>query len=380
MKSFDVMGLLKYSNDEFILKTYQKLLNRDPDPDGLIYFKNLLRNGFSKEYVLYLIATSVEAKSKNINIPGIEELKKNIFSKNKKSSVFEKLLNWFQSLFALPKKIDTICSELEKLQLIVEKNSKKAPVIHAQNDIVLANIQGFIMALPAEDLSVLAQLVYYSNLEQGLEKTFCQCIEQGMTVVDVGAHIGLFTLLAARLVGEKGRVYSFEPSSRIFHLLTKNVNINFFTDAKRIQCEQMAVTNKKGKLILFFNKQKTGHSSLYPFKNTVKENVRTISLDDYFGKKNKIDVIKIDAEGSEPFILKGMKKIIDNNPNIMIFIEFCPENLKRASISPDSFLHELRQSGFNIKSVDGITGEIKTVSDLILLNCFSINLMLTRNT
>jgi FkbM family methyltransferase len=378
MKMFKINDLLKYSGEEFIIKIYQAILERDPDLEGLTHFGDLLRNGFSKEYVLYSIITSDEAKEKRIKIDGVEQLKK-ADSFEKPKNIFLKVRTWVQNMFNLSKKIDKIYTKIEKVELTIQQLKKTSPVVYVADNIVLANIQGFIMALPAEDLSVLAQLIYYGNLEPGLENAFNQYVKRRMTVIDIGAHIGLYTLLAGRLVGIEGKVYAFEPNLRIFNLLTRNVNINFFTDLKRICCEQLAVSDKKGKAKLFISQQKTGHGSLYDLNQKSDYiTVKTMGLDQYFNKNEKIDVVKIDAEGAEPFIIRGMKRIIERNPQIIIFLEFCPENLNRASVRPRNFIRELKKLGFTLKLVDGVSGEIRTMAENKLLNCFSENLILTK--
>lgn len=376
MKKIDANILLKFNGNKFITELYRDILGRNPDSSGFSHFKKLLDEGASKEYILHTIATSEEAIKKNLKIVGLEKIKQNDLKLNKKKE------SWISNFIKLPTKILEIFEEIEKQKVSIEEISNKIQkniLIPAADNTILANIQGFIMGLPAEDLSVLAQLVYYGNLEQGLETAFKKYVKTGMTVIDIGAHIGLYTLLAARNVGDKGKVYSFEPTPRTFNLLRQNININFFVRSNKIIHEQLAITNKKGQVKFFIFKEKTGHNSLhFSGKKNNSILVKTTSLDAYLKVNEKVDVVKIDAEGSEPQIIKGMKNIIKNNPKIIIFMEFCPLNLKRAKISPINFLYELKKLNFEIRLVDDFSGELLPIDEKKLINCFSENLMLTK--
>ena len=256
MKTINIKKLLKYDGDKFITEIYRNVLERNPDQKGFSYFKDLLDNGTSKEFILYSIVMSEEAQKKQLEIIDFEIINKKSLSKNqteKKSISFFSILTWFHNFLELPNKINSIDEEIKKQRLMIDRinDSQKNLVIPAADNTILASIQGFIMGLPAEDLSVLAQMIYYQNLEPGLEAAFKKYVSKDMTVIDIGAHVGLYTLLAARSVGDGGKVYSFEPTLRTFNLLKQNIGINFFVRSNKIICEQMAITNKKGKVKFF---------------------------------------------------------------------------------------------------------------------------------
>ncbi len=92
----------------------------------------------------------------------------------------------------------------------------------------------------------------YENVETQL---FESHIKEGDVVLDLGANIGYFTLIAAKLVGVNGKVYAFEPDPTNFSFLKRNVEINNY---KNVVCEQKAVSNENGKLKLFLHKFQTG--------------------------------------------------------------------------------------------------------------------------
>jgi len=96
----------------------------------------------------------------------------------------------------------------------------------------------------------------YENAETEL---FESHIKEGDVVMDIGANIGYYTLVAAKLVGANGKVYAFEPESINFSFLKKSVEINNY---ENVICEKKAVSNENGKLKLFLHKFQTGAYTL----------------------------------------------------------------------------------------------------------------------
>ncbi len=175
-------------------------------------------------------------------------------------------------------------------------------------------------------------------------------VKEGMTVVDIGANIGYFTLLAAGLVGEKGTVFAFEPEPRNYALLTKNIELNGF---KNVTPMQMAVSNKTGKVKLFLARDPSAHS-LFRANETERKGdftefirVDTVSLDEFFrGEDFHVDLIKIDAEGAEMIILEGIAQVISKNKNLIIIAEFNPSHLQNLGLSSQTYWNKLKQFGY----------------------------------
>jgi len=154
--------------------------------------------------------------------------------------------------------------------------------------------------------------------EANLTNFLINFLKEGDTFIDIGAHLGFYSLLTARLVGETGKVYSFEPTPRTFEFLKKNV-----LPTLNVTINQAAVLDEE-KFISFadygikygaFNTYKDRISKDLNFLQKSKKmiNVKTIVLDKYC-QENKIQptFIKIDAEGAEHLILKGMLYILNS--------------------------------------------------------------------
>lgn len=172
---------------------------------------------------------------------------------------------------------------------------------------------------------------------------FEKVVKEGDVVLDLGANLGYFSLLAARLVGSKGKVYAFEPEPRNFRLLLKNIELNGYHN---IVPAQKAISNKAGKVELFLSDGDSGahtirqHHDKSNFRESVE--VESVNLDEFFaGKSHPINVIKMDIEGAEPEAFLGMDRILKENQDLKIFMEFYPAIIREGGNSPEDFAHRL---------------------------------------
>jgi FkbM family methyltransferase len=216
-------------------------------------------------------------------------------------------------------------------------------------------------------------------LEPGLVRLFKQLVQPGMVIVDAGANVGIYTLYGARLTGERGKVYSFEPAPRTFTILKDNVQVNGFLETGIVVLDQAALSDRRGMALLAVYDGDSGHNTLFPdasAPSTVE--VRTTTLDEALAGEERVDIVKIDVEGAEPLVLGGMQKILGRSPGIRILMEFAPQNLERSGTGPAAFLKDLKRAGFVIELVDDRSGELRPARDADLLRCFSANLSLRR--
>jgi len=218
--------------------------------------------------------------------------------------------------------------------------------------IVLIDVQGSKMYLDPQDTWMASLFLKWGIHEKYETELFKRLIKKGMVVVDIGASIGYYTLLAARLVGEEGKCFAFEPDSHIYGLLCKNIEANGY---KNVIAIQKAVFNKSGKMKLFLDKRELGRHSLSEANVPNRADsitIETISLDEFFKNKDfKIDVIKMDVEGSEMGVLQGMTNLINKNDNLKIITEFWPIGLRRSGFSPTEFLNKLKEYGFTLYEI-----------------------------
>lgn len=180
-------------------------------------------------------------------------------------------------------------------------------------------------------------------------------VKPGQRVIDIGANIGLYTLLLAKLVGADGRVIAFEPGPVSFGLLTVNTHLNRY---RNVTLENRAVTDISRTEYYFTNQaeERTNESGGVVFSSKPNFDhsremipVEAVSLDDYFaGRDCNVDYIKMDVEGGEYAALKGMKNLLNANPSIILTIEFAPYLPLWADIDIQEFLDYIRSYGFEI--------------------------------
>ena len=187
-------------------------------------------------------------------------------------------------------------------------------------------------------------------MEKNHEKFMLDIARDCEVIFDVGANIGYYTVQFGRLAN--GQVYSFEPMSYQFNILKKNVELNNLANVATLKS---IVTDSVGvKRIYFSSMNNTGMSSL-ELKSDTYEDVKTIMIDDYCRENeiDAIDLVKIDVEGHELCVLKGMSTLLSGKKVKNIFIEMNNQTLPAAGTSIDSvvgFLDKFGYAGYSIKT------------------------------
>jgi len=174
----------------------------------------------------------------------------------------------------------------------------------------------------------------YEEYETSVVKKF---IKKGDVVLDVGANIGYYTLIFAKLVGDKGKVFAFEPDPDNFNLLKKNVAINGY---KNVILIPKAVSSKSERVRLNIdNENKSGHSIIQTDRNQEYIEIDSICLDDYFvDYDGKVNFVKMDIEGFEGEAIRGMTSILRNSDKIGIMMEFFPYLIEKFGKNPKEYI------------------------------------------
>jgi FkbM family methyltransferase len=135
-------------------------------------------------------------------------------------------------------------------------------------------------------------------------------INEGSVLFDIGANSGIYSMMAAKLVGNKGTVVSVEPFPAMSAMLVKNSELNKFSN---VRVRTFGASDKTEVRTFWLNDNKPNSFSFSIHRQDAKNiSFLTVSLDELFEweKLDSLDYIKIDAEGEEDNILKGAEKII----------------------------------------------------------------------
>lgn len=199
--------------------------------------------------------------------------------------------------------------------------------------------------------------LYVKAFEPYTAELFEQAVRPGAAVVDIGAQFGYFALIAAR---RGAAVHAFEPEPSNLALLRRNVERNGFGD--RIVVVPKAVGARAETLALHLYEGSDSHGLHRHPDATVRGtiDVECVTLDDHLGGR-RVDVIKMDIEGHEPFALAGMTRTIAASPGLVLFVEFAPDMLRRAGTEPAAFLDRLAGVGFSMELIDEEARRVRPV-------------------
>jgi FkbM family methyltransferase len=192
------------------------------------------------------------------------------------------------------------------------------------------------------------------NFEREYLSLFYSKIHKGDFVIDVGANIGYFTLVASRIVGDNGRVYSFEPVETNYKRLLRNLNLN---NVRNVKAFNIGLSDRNETLSMIVPEDDPAESSISSKswselrwglkRKNGKINAKFQTFDDFSKMKNidKILVVKIDVEGAELKVLKGMRNFLKINGLIM-FVEILPLLIEQNGGSIAELIEVLVDSGF----------------------------------
>lgn len=216
--------------------------------------------------------------------------------------------------------------------------------VGSQKEVV---VNGKRMFVDLWDSAVSTHLFVSKTWEPEETKLISGLLKEGDVFVDVGANVGYFTLVASEAVGMAGKVFAFEPEPGNFSLLQKNVQLN---KCANVCCEQKAVVKANQSIQLYLSSFNYGDHRI--FKSGDDENynrgqqrqhiqVEGVALDTYFPPGTRIDFIKMDVQGAEYFALQGMQRLLRENPNVRLIMEFWPHGLREAGVEPSALLDKM---------------------------------------
>jgi FkbM family methyltransferase len=181
----------------------------------------------------------------------------------------------------------------------------------------------------------------------GMNLKLCFCLKKlakrSKIVIDVGVHIGKYTVLASKLLGNKGKVICVEPSKENFEILQMNIALN---KLENVLALNIAISNFSKKNVKIYKPlRESGRCTLKNIPNATYELVNYINLDHLLIrlKISKIDLIKIDVEGEEVNVIKGFKRYLASHKVESLIIEINNENLTSLRNILNSFGYSLQK-------------------------------------
>jgi FkbM family methyltransferase len=198
---------------------------------------------------------------------------------------------------------------------------------------------------------------------------FVKWFQPGMTFVDVGANVGLYTGLALHISSD-ARILCIEPDKNSSLYLEKTIQSNRATEKRsNVTVYNTAASDTKGKLILYKNSQNKGDNRIYadPLCDE-RETIESDTLDNICeqAEVKYINYLKVDVQGAEFKVFSGAKRILSQSSDCIVMTEFWPYGLKQCGVTAHLYLSLLQELGFTLYELSGKTlEEIKNIDDII---------------
>jgi FkbM family methyltransferase len=189
---------------------------------------------------------------------------------------------------------------------------------------------------------------YKAYADRGERQLLKKILFPGAVVVDVGANIGIYSEFLSHCIGPTGLVHSFEPSPDNFKRLraaTRNLS--------NVRLSEAGVGEYTGNSELYLSETLNVDHRSYVAHGDARRTIpiQMVALDDYFKPGERVDLIKMDIQGSELHALRGASRVIADNPSIKLLFEFWPYGLKQAGVKWADLIGALAQKGMIVWQV-----------------------------
>lgn len=221
--------------------------------------------------------------------------------------------------------------------------------------LALKTIQGSPMILNLADAGIARELALTGIHEANSTKQLHQELRPGMTIVEVGANIGYYSLIEAKIIGGSGKIFALEPSPDNMRYLKANVHLNGLENT--VETHLLAAGRKTGTQTLYIMDK--GNTSSFVKRDegsgltrVAELDVDVVSLDEFFeSRPDTIDYFRMDVEGYELEIIEGMRGILTgDHPPLGCFIEVHSVLLAELGSSSHHFVTNLCEMGYRVKT------------------------------
>ena len=171
---------------------------------------------------------------------------------------------------------------------------------------------------------------------------------QGAVVTDVGANIGIYSQFLSRCIGPTGLVHSFEPSPDNFGRLSASTR-----HLSNVRLTHAAVGERSGECKLYVSDKLNVDHRAYKADGDSRRaiSIEMVALDDYFKPGERVDLIKMDIQGYELHALRGAQRLLQENMEIHLLLEFWPAGLEQAGVGWEELVEMLQSLNMDLTLV-----------------------------
>jgi len=211
---------------------------------------------------------------------------------------------------------------------------------------MVLDLEGFRLKVDPRDEGVVSFLLTTGKYEPYEVSLIEQIVKDGHFVVDIGANIGYHSVILAKLVGSSGHVMSCEPDENNFSMLMTNLDLNHLS--ARVNTVKCAIGEKNGSITLYKNEHNLGDHRTYANDTSMQQRIEVpmYTVDHLVPPGTKVDMVKMDIQGFEYFALKGMNRLLRENKDLTIFMEFWPDGFREAGCDPKEVANFLLKQEF----------------------------------
>jgi FkbM family methyltransferase len=232
------------------------------------------------------------------------------------------------------------------LEGVCRRESKA--VFIGDNTLLCRVLGSYFMYADANDLGIAPHFALNGYWESEVTLALARAVRPGSWCLDVGANHGYFTLVLAAGSGPTGHVTAVEPNPRAVELMKRTMDVNGFLE--HVDIVPKAVSDRHGDVVSFFIPTYRGMNALVTegelsAGTTIDRETETIDriTEDW----PRVDLAKIDVEGSEEAVWRGMERVLANNADITVILEI---NAARYA-DPYAFLEEIERTGFPLRYI-----------------------------
>ncbi len=248
-----------------------------------------------------------------------------------------------------------LLGERSTLESVSRQESR---AVYLGDQTVLCRVLGkYLVYADSQETGITPHLCLDGYWESWITLALARTVRRGWHCLDVGANHGYYTLIMADAAGPEGRVVPVEPTPRLADLLRQTLDVNGFP---HVTVVQEAVTDADGQALqLVIPARRSLNARLSEVAGPTDEvaEVRSVTIDALTDDWPRVDLIKIDVEGAEEAVWRGMQQTIARNRDLILILEL---NVARYD-DPRSFLGAIELEGFRLRNID-VDGAAKDVT------------------
>lgn len=225
------------------------------------------------------------------------------------------------------------------------------------NRLVVSDVLDFQMHLDLDDPGLSRTLLQFGVREETSSSVFRdelrrlrRDVDGDVTVLEIGANLGYFTLIEAGALGRRGKIHAIEPAPRNFEILERNLDQNYLSDA--VSTHRLAVGDRDGRAKLYTAEKSNWHSPHRIRDHGDSIEVEMLTTETFLAEQgisaDSINVVRLDTEGFEVEIFRGMRSVLTSSSPLLLFVELHPS--LRDARELNEVLDQLDACGFRIVS------------------------------